>query len=296
MIEEIGVDIETILKNAQGGEAISNLAKAFGMEPAQAEPAVHALLSALAKRVERNTLSRGGLADMVALLGTPEAGRALADPHSLATPMMAQAGNEILNTLIGNKHISRGIAAKAAAETGLSEDTLKKMLPVVASMMIGSAQSSTQAIFSERLRDVPGLGGLASGARGGSPLPLPGEAPSANPNGTGGWGVELPRPSGGAGGGMGGTVGGGSPLPIPGDTIPGVGRPNRYDDLGEVIRKGGTPAPGGGGSLENMIRSIIGNLFGFKNRGVIGNLIQVMLARWLMNVVRRLLSRMFGAR
>ena len=290
------MDIEMILKNAQGGEAISNLATAFGIDPSKAEPAVHALLSALTQRVERNTLSRGGLADMIALLGKPDAGRALADPQSLATPMMAETGNEILNTLIGNKHISRGIAAKAAAETGLSEETLKKMLPVVASMMIGGAQSATHGIFSERLRDVPGLGGLASGARGGSPLPLPGEAPSSNSNGTGGWGVELPRPSGGAGGGMGGTVGGGSPLPIPGDTIPGVGRPNRYDDLGDVIRKGGTPAPDGGGSLENMIRSILGNLFGFKNRGVIGNLIQVMLARWLMNVVRRVLSRMFGGR
>jgi hypothetical protein len=283
------VEIERTLNNAQGGAAISNIADAFDVDREKTGTAVKAMLQELALRVERNALSRGGLADIVALLGNAEAGRALADPQNLSSPEITEAGNGVLDVLIGNKHISRGIAHKAAKQCGLDEATLKKMLPVVASMMMGGLHKETQAIFSERLRDMPGLGGMANTVRSGSPLPMPGEVPMDQGN-TGGWGNDLPRPSGGSGGGMGGTVGGGSPLPIPGDNIPGVGKRNRYDDLGDVVRRGGTSAPGGG-SLEALIRSILGGLLGFQNRGILGTLLQLFLVRILPAILRRMFSR-----
>lgn len=101
----------------------------------------------------------------------------------------------------------------------------------------------------------------------------------------------------------------GSPLPIPGDNIPGVGRnaprapqgtpdsapnsggDNPFDNLPDIIRRGGVQVPGGG-NLENVIRSILGNLLGFKNRGMIGNIVQALVIRWLVNLARRF----FGAR
>jgi hypothetical protein len=46
----------------------------------------------------------------------------------------------------------------------------------------------------------------------------------------------------------------------------------------------------GGGSLDNVIRSIFGNLLG-GNRGVIGTMIQLFLIRWLASLARRFLSR-----
>ena len=282
------MNIETILKNAQGGAALSNLATAFGVNPDKTAPAVLSMVEALSQRIERNTLSRAGLADIVKLLGNPEAGRALSDPSNLASPQTIETGDGILDVLIGDKHISRGIAARASKQSGLDGDVLKRMLPAVASMMIGGLQRETQGIFSDRLRDLAGVGGLTGSSLSGSPLPLPGEIPSGS--GTGGWGNELPRPGSGSGGGIGGTVGGGSPLPIPGDNIPGVGRPNRYDDLSDVIRRGGTPAPGGG-SLGGLIRSILGGLLGFGNRGILGSLFQLFLIRILPAILRRVFSR-----
>lgn len=283
------MDIERTLNNAQGGAAISNVANAFGVAPDKAATAITVMLDALSQRTMRNTLSRGGLADIVAMLGNAGAGRALADPQNLNSPEIAEAGNGVLDVLIGNKHISRGIAHKAAKQSGIDEETLKKMLPVVASMMLGGLQKETQPIFSDRLRDVPGLGGMVNTVRSGSPLPLPGEVPMDQGN-TGGWGNDLPRPSGGSGGGMGGTVGGGSPLPVPGDNIPGVGKRNRYDDLGDVVRRGGTSAPGGG-SLEALIRSILGGLLGYQNRGILGTLFQLFLVRILPAILKRMFSR-----
>jgi hypothetical protein len=105
----------------------------------------------------------------------------------------------------------------------------------------------------------------------------------------------------------GGPIDPGQPLPIPGDNIPGLGRKSTrqhpepddddpYQRLPDIIRRGGQQVPGeGGGSLEDIIRSIFGNVLG-SNRGVIGTMIQLFLIRWLASLARRILSRVFTRR
>ena len=51
-----------------------------------------------------------------------------------------------------------------------------------------------------------------------------------------------------------------------------------------------------GGSLEQIIRSILGQLLGFGNRGVLGSLIYLFLTRFALNFIRRILSRLFTGR
>jgi hypothetical protein len=288
------MNIETILRNAQGGAIYQNIAQAFGLELDQAQKASEALMTELSARIERNTISRGGLADVVALLGEGTAGRAYVDPDHLAAPEIATVGNHVLDVLIGDKHASRGMAQRAARQTGVDTDVLKKLLPVVASMMVGALQRETQATFSSSLRNVPGLGGDDFNAGTNALLPLPGEAPNGGAS-TGSWGEQLPRTSGSSGGGVGGTGGGGVLLPLPGDSIPGTGRRNRYDDLSDVLRRGKTPVPQGG-SLEAMIRSILGNLLGYGNRGIVGSILRVLLLRWGTQILRRILGGMIPGR
>lgn len=305
------MQIENILKHAQGGAAFDNLAAAFGVNPAQAAPAIATMLEALSRRIERNTLSRAGLADVVALLGTPAAGHAYADPQSLASPVTAAIGNHVLDVLIGDKDTSRAIAQRASRTSGLDEAVLKKMLPAVASMMIGGLQREAIPSFADRFGGIPGLGVSA----GGSPLPMPGDdIPDQDAdwrrstgNGTGpgpGTGtdnprrepLDLPRP-GGSGGGMGGATGG-SPLPIPGDSIPGLDTPSRFPQLPDVVRRGGSQIPGPqGGSLEEIIRSILGGLLGFQGGGGFFSwLIKIIFSRWFLSIAGWFLSRMFGRR
>lgn len=289
---ELDLAKESILQSPQGKAAIENIATAFGLEPLRASAAVSSLADALTRRVERNTLSRGGVADIVELLGEPSAGRALSAPKNLAAPDVAEAGNHVLDILIGDKHISRGIAQRTANETGIDDSIAKKLLPVVASLMMGRLQQQSQPGMEKLLREVPSL----ALSRNRSPLPLPGEVPMDS--GTNGSesdaGVRPPMP---APRSPGRTVSGGSPLPIPGDNIPGMGRnapdtpeDNPYKKLPDIIRRGGVQVPNGG-SLEDVIRSILGGLLGFKNRGVIGTLIQAFILRWLANLARRLFSR-----
>jgi Bacterial protein of unknown function (DUF937) len=315
------LDISTAIKKAGDSGAFENLARSFGLEPATATPAIDSMFEALALRVERATLSRSGVADVVTLLGNRESGRALSDSNNLAGAAVADAGNGVLDVLIGNKHISRGIAASAASAAGISDDVAKKMLPVVASMMMGALQRQTQPEFARLVRNVPAL----AVSRNGSPLPLPGEVPmdggsssqSSDRGGT--WGSDEtsdaderergPQPRSSR------SSNGGGPLPLPGDRIPGTGRDqprgqprgqpqgqpggqpqdNPFENLPDIIRRGGVEVPGGG-SLENVIRSILGGLLGFQNRGILGSLLQLFLVRFLPAILKRIFSRVVMGR
>lgn len=284
--------IRDLLDDAPGGASVRQLATAFGLDPERATIAIDVMGGALADRIERNTLSRGGLADIVNLLGRPGTGRALTDPQNLASPQIAAIGNTVLAVLLGDKHASRGVAANAARQSGLSEEALKKLLPAVASMLIGALQRKTVPVIETAAGKIPALD---FGLEGKSPLPLPGEnLPDLTSDG--GWTHDLPRSSGSSSGGVGGTAGR-SPLPIPSDDTPGIDGPSRFPNLPDIVRRGGTRVPGpSGGSLEDVIRSILANVLGFKNSGVLSWILKLLLSRWFMGLVRRILSRLFLGR
>lgn len=289
--------IEASLKSAEGRRFIAKLASAFEIDDRTANTAVEALERELRARIERTMLSRGGVTDVLSLVTQPAATRVLSEPGDLASQDLAASGNQILDVLIGNKHISRKIAARAASEAGLDAGTVEKLLPVVAGLMIGQLQQQSLPALEKLVRNTPGL--ISAGGR---PLPLPGDRlPEANPPGG-----TRPAYGGGSNGSQAaprGPIDAGRPLPIPGDNIPGLGRgsqrlpdaENPYDRLPDIVRRGAGPQMPGGGSLDEIIRSIFGNLLG-RNRGVIGTMIQLFLIRWLASIARRILARVLANR
>ena len=70
------MQIDRILNDAASSAVVKNLATAFGVDPVRATPAIEFMFQALTDRIERNTLSRGGVADVVDLLGKSNIGRA----------------------------------------------------------------------------------------------------------------------------------------------------------------------------------------------------------------------------
>lgn len=118
------------------------------------------------------------------------------------------------------------------------------------------------------LTKIPGFPGSDAGGGAGpvqGPMPNPGRAPA--PTGGGGFG--------------------GSPLPIPGDRIPGINALNPYGNLPDVIRQGtasvdGTPVAG-------AIRSILGSLLGFENKGFLGWAFRLLVMRWGWGLLQRVL-------
>ena len=62
----------------------------------------------------------------------------------LGQPESINDGNAILGHLFGSKDVSRAVAGHAAQKTGIGADVLKKLLPLVATMAMGSLSKQTR--------------------------------------------------------------------------------------------------------------------------------------------------------
>lgn len=132
------MDLLHSILTAQGGQSVKQLAQNFGLEPRLANAALAQLVPALAGGLRSNLKQDGGLE---ALLGALERGnhaQYLDDASRLARPETVQDGNAILGHVLGNKRVSRQVAAYASQNTGVDVGVLKQMLPVVAAMAMGA--------------------------------------------------------------------------------------------------------------------------------------------------------------
>jgi hypothetical protein len=123
---------------AQGGGAVHELGTKFGLDDSQVTSAISALAPALAAGFTRNMSSPQGLESLLGALGNGQHSRYVDDAGSLSSAASMLDGNGILGHVLGSKDVSRQVASRAAAQTGLGESLMKQMLPLVATMMMGS--------------------------------------------------------------------------------------------------------------------------------------------------------------
>lgn len=147
------MNILDAIVNSQNGAAVQQLGSQVGLAPDQATAALSALMPALASGFQRNIQSQGGLESLMAALSSGNHGQYIDNPTGLADPSAVTDGNGILGHLLGSKDASREVASRAAAQTGLSADVLKRMLPLAATLMMaafskqsGNASSTTAAL------------------------------------------------------------------------------------------------------------------------------------------------------
>jgi hypothetical protein len=132
------MDILSAILGAQGGGAVQQLGQQFGLDDSQVSSALGALVPALAAGFQNNMSSQQGLDGLTAALSGGGHQQYIENPSSLATADTIADGNGILGHVFGSKDVSRQVASRAAAQTGIGQDVLKSMLPVVAAMMMGT--------------------------------------------------------------------------------------------------------------------------------------------------------------
>jgi hypothetical protein len=132
------MNILDAIASAQDGAAVRQLGSQFGLGQDQAAAAMSALVPALAAGVQRNVQTEGGLGNLLAALSSGNHQQYLDNPAQLDDQAAVSEGNGILGHLLGSKDASREVATRAAAQTGLSADVLKRMLPLVATLMMGA--------------------------------------------------------------------------------------------------------------------------------------------------------------
>jgi len=154
--------LDTIL-NAGGGAVVQNMSKSLGLGETQTQSALGQLLPAVARAIGNNGSSGDGLGALLGALGKGNHQRYLENPELLGHNDTVNDGNNILGHLFGNKEVSRNIASKASANTGIGADILKKMLPMVASVAMGAlSQKAAGSGMLGAQAQPSGLGGLAS--------------------------------------------------------------------------------------------------------------------------------------
>src|SRR5262245_40532601 len=189
---------ETLL-GAQQGEGIAGLGREFGLTPQQTQAAVESLLPAISMGLKQSTATPEGLGDLLAIMGRQTDLHAMYDdPQAAFSREGRAAGNEVLAKMFGSPDATRAIAAQAQQFSGVSSDTLKKLLPILAGILIsglmrsGSRQAAPSAPQTspdqgggliDILRQVFGQGAAESTGPAASPAPS-GLPPSSTDGGS----------------------------------------------------------------------------------------------------------------
>lgn len=255
-----------IMRNAQGGAAIDNMARQFGLTREQAQAAIDALLPAFALSLQRNAMNPNAIPQLFGLLGSGRHAGFFDNPGQAFSPQAQVQGNDVLAQLFGSKEVSRQVASQAAAMTGLGAEIFKQMLPYIAAMLVGGLFRSASSqglggVFGQMMDMMrggqpanPGMGSPMGGQTGGQtagPFGFPTGGPTAGPPGgftgpLGPWGEILSNI-------FGGTLGQGAPRGQPGgyDAGPPPGprsaAPGSFEEsIGSLLdggRRAGSPDP-----------------------------------------------------
>lgn len=134
--------LEAIL-NAQNGAAAQQAGSQVGLSPDQTNAALAALVPALAAGFQRNVQSEGGLDTLLSTLASGRHTQYVDNPAVLGDPTTVDDGNGILGHLLGSKEVSREVANRASAQTGINPAILKQLLPLAATLMMGAMAKRT---------------------------------------------------------------------------------------------------------------------------------------------------------
>ena len=262
-------NLNEILENANGGEAIAILGRELGLTPEQTQSAITALLPAISSGLKQSTSGIDGLANLFALMGQQKDLPGLFDDAKMAlSPDGLAAGNQALSLIFRSQDVSQAIVDQAQKFSGVSSSVLEKMLPALTGIAVsglmrsgssataprGGAQAALSPFGAGGLGDILGqvFGRVLTG--GATPAPAPSSG-GAGPlgdilgqifgQGAGSGGATAPSPQ-------------VSPFPSPSDTGGGQAAPGG-DLLGTIFREvlkgiqNGSIKPviiGGGGPIQ----------------------------------------------
>ena len=128
-----------LLKQAQGGQGLGQLAQQIGLEQGQADSLTKMLAPAIGSAARKRAES-GGLGDVLgALRGENQAG--MFDDAPAAASQSGQAqGLDFLERLMGGRNEAQDLANEAAQRSGVDQNLVQQFLPALAAMAQGGLQ------------------------------------------------------------------------------------------------------------------------------------------------------------
>ncbi|MDC0358847.1 DUF937 domain-containing protein [Oligoflexia bacterium] len=129
--------LQSILE-ASGGTVVKQIANDFALSDSQTQSAIGQLLPALSRGLQNNMGSPQGLQGLLGALNSGKHQQYVEKQGSFLNKDTISDGNGILGHVLGSKDASRNVAGHAAKSTGIDAGILKKMLPVLATLAMGT--------------------------------------------------------------------------------------------------------------------------------------------------------------
>lgn len=148
-----------MIANAQNGNGIEALSRQFGLSQQQTQAALQALMPAFSQGLKRNASDPYGMADFMKAMASGQHAKYFEDAARANSPEGVAEGNGILGHLFGSKDLSNAVTSQAAQMTGIGQNILAQMLPVIASMVMGG-------LFKQSTGQMPGSGSSANAGGG----------------------------------------------------------------------------------------------------------------------------------
>jgi len=269
--------LDEILKSAQGGQLVANLAQQFGLSDEQMSAAIKALAPALEAGLSNAADDPRLFQRLLGDIASPSRAAAFYEPRAAYDTDNVAQSRQLLDDLFGSPAAAGRIVQVAARESGLRPDILSQLLPVLASVLLGGLFKN---VNNQGLGGVLGqlissgaLGSILEQMLGGARAPQPAPTPTPRGGGTGGGmlggilgsilgsllGGGRSAPSGGSMG-RGGSLDAGAPSQGLPDGMDQASIQQAIEDIKKTLQigQGGDERQGARSDFE----SIIGQMFG----------------------------------
>lgn len=154
------------LLSSGGKNSVQNLGSALGLDARDASKVVESLAPALLRGIQNNAADKRGLDSLNQALESGNHTRYVDEPETLHDEDTRVDGNKILGHIFGSKDVSRNVAAHAAESSGFDAGLLKKALPLVAALAMGTLSKKSDAARTSNPVDSGMLGGLLGSSDG----------------------------------------------------------------------------------------------------------------------------------
>lgn len=175
------MNLNDMFANAYGPQAFQDMAKQFGLSVEQTQAAVNAMLPAFSVGLQQQAQSPDGLANIFGMMGQGQQFAAFAAPQAA----MMKSGQEFMQQIFegsqaSTRQVQDQMIQQAAAFSGVGSSILAKMMPVIASMIMGALfKGASDKGLGDLLGQVLGGGGMF-GQPGQAPQTQTGNNPMAD--------------------------------------------------------------------------------------------------------------------
>ena len=153
--------LDILLQSPKGGplDALSSIS---GLKPNQMQQLLGQVLPVIAGGLRNGTSTSSGLDRLIRALNSGNHNRYYDQPNILNSQNTRVDGNGILGHILGNKDASRSLASHAASNTGIDSALIKKLLPVIATVVMGALnkRASTEGMLGQQATNANNSGML----------------------------------------------------------------------------------------------------------------------------------------